>query len=219
MATVATRHFATLACAVMASLSAASLAGAEQPSYIKADASALTKAYGPELTSRILSDELTQQRLAALAEGVKIVPDLQCPADATFVVQDIFPTTLPYAGRFWVERLAIHCNRDIRFRLLFNENGGAIKAIPLVPGDTMVGAILEKDARQFVAMSAQGGKPEGCEQFLVVDTAVVNAQTTPEDTWIERWTASMCGKLSVHEVTFTPTPADGGTDISVHAVK
>jgi hypothetical protein len=200
-------------------LASASCANADVPGYFKADTSAFEKTYGPELTARVKSDDLTAQRFKDLGDAVQIIPNLGCPATLAAVLQDLYPVELPFDGRFWLERYSVTCKRDVHIRVLWHEEKGAIEAIPLSPGETLVGVILEKDARKFVEMAARADQPAGCEQFMIVDTVVVQSQKTPADPWIERWTASSCGGLADYDITFTPTPADGGTDISVHAAK
>ena len=74
---------------------------------------------------------------------------------------------------------------------------------------------LQKDARQIVMMyeSVLGAD---CKKPKVVQKQITEPPEKPgESVWVEKWTVDRCGDNYNYQITFTPTPSKGGTDISV----
>ena len=190
------------------------------PGYIQADPAVISKAYGQPLTARIFSSEFTAVRFDKLAQKLSGMPGLDCPAHPSMILSDVLPSTTGGAGTAWVERYTVACNRTVRRSLFLSlEDGKPLFVVPLMPGDTLAGPQLQYDTLQFVNMAAQPGGGKGCNYVFVADTAVVAPPTSAGTPWFERWTVMACGNSVSMDVSYTPTPADGGTDISVHAAK
>lgn len=201
-------------------LSCSSAPAAEAvPGYIQADPAVISKAYGEPLTARIFSSEFTAVRFERLAQKLSGMPGLDCPAHPSMILSDVLPSSTGGAGTSWVERYTVACNRTVRRSLFLSiEDGKPLFVVPLMPGDTLAGPQLQFDTLQFVSMAAQPGGGKDCNYVFVSDTTVVTPPEPAGMPWSERWTVMACGKSIDMDVGYVPTPADGGTDISVHAV-
>jgi hypothetical protein len=92
-----------------------------------------------------------------------------------------------------------------------------------IVGKTTAGPLLQRDAYQYVTIATDSaetlaGHKSSCGRVaMIYDTRVV---TPPNGNapWKEIWSVSKCDFKARIAVDFTPT-ADGGTDISAHALK
>lgn len=86
---------------------------------------------------------------------------------------------------------------------------------PKLPGDSLADSRLQRDTVPLVSVYEMSAGSE-CDRSRIADTAVA---TFPEivgmSPWIETWTVDRCGELVHYKITYTPTPARGGTDIAV----
>ena len=199
------------------SLAAEDAAG--KPSYFEADTTEIVTALGGSLAARVLSDELTPQRIEQLSTAVSSVPDLACPSDLKLSLTQIYPVGETADETFWIERYKVHCNRDETVRLMLNAAEGDIAVTLLTPGETIADPVLEGDARKSVLTAAEAAKPVGCDVVMIVDTAIVQPPEAEDAPWKERWSVSACQARLAYDVSFTPAPDEGGTAITVLAVK
>ena len=177
-------------------------------------------AFGPALAARVFSREFTAVRFEKLSDKLSGLPGLDCPAHPDMILFEVLPTTTGGAGTAWVERYTVTCNRSVRRSLFLSvEDGKLLFAAPLMPGDTMAGPRLQYDTVPLVQAAAQLPGGGGCNDMFVADTIVLEPPESLTTPWYERWTVVACTKPVLVDVTYSPTPADGGTDISVHAVK
>jgi hypothetical protein len=91
----------------------------------------------------------------------------------------------------------------------------------MLPGGSAAGPLLQRDTFNMVGAVAITSPPalscsqdEAMRTGRVVDTVLLDTYV-PGGIWHERWIAQVCGIERPVVVTFTPTPADGGTDFSV----
>lgn len=187
--------------------------------YIKADATELKAAFGPELSARILSDALTWRRVESLRAALSRMPGRTCQIPLLTAMTTIYPLASKNGTKSWAERFLVGCDRDVYVQLVVMFDGSAVTIETPVPGDSVASVQLQVDTLPAVKSSATLTAPKDCQDILVVDSVIVKEPELDGKTaWQERWTVSACSKISDYDINFIPNPADGGTTIRVHAV-
>ena len=82
-----------------------------------------------------------------------------------------------------------------------------------VPGNTGSSPLLQRDTLSLIYLM-DGADDTTCHKRTIVNTEIVKAPTSADDTVQERWILDRCGNTIPYLVTFTPSK-QGGTDIGV----
>ena len=102
-----------------------------------------------------------------------------------------------------------------------HKRGGGWRGVGTLPGATLADMRLQNDA-SMMAVTAVLTKPApGCDTararttLKIVDTVLTSpAPTSASMPWTERWMFTTCGASVPVEMTFTPTPGQGGVAFS-----
>ena len=203
--------FVLFAWAVCISASSAQSPGA--PSYLAAKPDDMLRAYGPELTGRVFSDEFTEMRQQAIRESLRDVPGLTCPKDAAVSLYDIYPFRADSNRPNWIERYTVSCNRPVRRGLLFALQGSQVVSAPLAPGESAGDPQLYSETLSLAEAQALRAGPKSCTSARLVDT-ILTERPRGGPPWAERWSFVVCGESVSVNVSYTAA-ADGGTVIRV----
>ena len=96
--------------------------------------------------------------------------------------------------------------------LAISLHGNVIAAKPDMTGETNAGRRLFNDTFRMLSVLALRGD---CDAIDSIQTAVLEHEGGVKGSWKERWITSACGASKSFLITFTPTPAIGGTDFSI----
>jgi hypothetical protein len=196
---------------------AAGAAQAQTPAYIVAKPGAVSKAFGHETMARIFSDSWTPVRQAAVLRSQQTVPGFDCPADPQIALVDVIPYPVEPGAVSWIERFVLGCQPRTMRSFLMILDGGAPRAIELLPGQSNADPLLQRNALQGSMAAAGMAASKDCKRILVIDTRVT-AQPAAGGLWSERWTYDVCGARAEIEMTFTPSDK-GGTNWHARLVK
>ena len=127
----------------------------------------------------------------------------------------------PQSGS-WIEHVTVEgCGRTRRLNVLAGVRApGTLATVPLLPGTTHAGPLLQRDGTLYAFTAAVD--PRKCEPTYVADTAYVGPRSEAplvpgKPGWSERWTVSRCGQPVAVEMDFMPDAT--GTVITAHRAR
>jgi hypothetical protein len=157
-------HRPSLLCGLLISawtLAPAHFGLAQTPRYIAAKPDGAVRTFGRDVAGRIFSDAYTPARRQALLRSQQAIPGFACPDDPQIALANVIPYPLTQGMVSWIERYVVACKpRTMRNFLLILE-GGAPRAIELLPGTTNADPRLQRDAVQGAAAAAATVAPQG----------------------------------------------------------
>jgi hypothetical protein len=176
--------------------------------YIQAKPDAVTKAFGPVIAGKILSDAYTPVRRDIVLRSAKRIPGFECPDDPPITLAEILPYPIKPGATSWVERYLLACKPRTQRNFLAILEGDQPRIIELLPGATAADPQLQRDAFKGSSAAIAASRPQGCETQWITDTRAVVAYNG-RDPWIERWSYDVCGGRVEVEMTFTPSKGAG----------
>jgi len=183
---------------------------AQTPRYIRAKPDAAIKAFGPDITRKIFSDDYTALRQQAMARSQKMVPGFECSSGARIALTALTPYPVRPGVVSWIETYEVGCKpRAIRSFLLLLEDD-QVRIGELLPGLTRADPLLQRDVVMAARAAVKPRKPSGCHRAVVTNASVATPPQEREP-WVEHWAFDLCGTPAAVEVTFTPS-VRGGTD-------
>ncbi len=188
------------------------------PAYIKANPTAVTKAFGKQLADKIFSDAYTSVRRQAVERSAKSIPGYQCSSDPQIVLTEVDPNATQGGTVSWIEQFALLCEPRAQRNFLMILSGDNLRAIEMLPGTSAADPLLQHDAMPSVMLVLNAASPKECQHPVATDSKITGPPPTGGKPWRERWTFDACGKKAEVEINFTPSP-NGGTDWAASPVK
>lgn len=204
------KGFALLCFCLLASFAMTAVAS---PAYITAKPRELTEAYGKKISDAVFSDNLSVLRQQSVAKATRVSPGLKCASSPQFILYDLYPVKVEKYKVAWIERYSVKCNRNVRRSLLMVLDGSNVKAISMIPGNTLADHVLQTDAARIVRTTISARHAKDCKSVAVVETDVPVRPSRQDTEWREVWAVYVCGKFYQAKVVFTLTQT--GTRITV----
>jgi hypothetical protein len=133
---------------------------------------------------------------------------------------DFAPDGKPLNGR-WKEVISVDgCHQSGVFNVMTMVKEGSVQVAGMLPGSSITGYQMQRDAASTAAKMAAPAFPAGCQQISIIDTAFQGYAEPVKQTlapgrdprsWRETWTVLACNKDVSVSMTFVPSP-DGGVD-------
>jgi hypothetical protein len=179
--------------------------------------------------SQLLNDQTLQQRILDAAGRSTVMIQNPCPSAHYAIDNKLFIHTAPtldssgrIVGGEW--RHAVHeegCGQTRVLNVLVRAQGqSTLSTMPLLPGTTHAGPVLQKDAVKYAVQTVigvPGGYDPNCKIGYVEDTEFVSQESTAvqggrEPPWRELWTLVSCVQKMQVPMLFVPDST--GTSIS-----
>ena len=196
------------------------------PEYMDLDDEEISTALGPEIASRIFSEEFTDFRVAALLQTIPEAPEIG------MAMLDIYPYRLETGEMTWIERYVVKGEHEFGRSIMMLLDGNSLQFAHLVPGRTKASPKLQRDALRDVFMLimnesgiegwskleqdealAKRGIPEvwpsGCP-VSVFDSVVTQEPDEEGKAWSERWGFQAGDVAILVDIYFSGGP-DGNT--------
>lgn len=180
-------------------------------SYIRARPDQMQSVYPREVVTRAFSNEFTGMRRDKVMGTIKGAPGVNCPERPNVVIYAMIPFKLRPEQTTWIERYAVGCDKAVGRNLMAILDASGLKLLELVRGGTRTDPFLQRDLSGPVAGIAKARMPEGCQSFVVADTAITQQPPPGGGGWTERWDIAACDHRSSVEIIFTPSPQGGTT--------
>jgi hypothetical protein len=155
----------------------------------------------------------TDQQMSPPCRGERKIESRQI-VTITEAPQFIATRDVPIAGK-WLERVSVsRCGKSVRHNVfLFASKLRGLHAVVGFPGESRADLDLQFQIGKAVTANARRTNP-ACRRLDIVETALREKNTRPDQPWTEIWTSWVCGTLVHAEVRYAPKPG-GGIDYRV----
>lgn len=206
-----TVRLAALAASLVAAIGVLPASGQDRPANVRADRTALERAYGADLANRVFSHALTGQLQTAIQASSRQNAGFVCGERPNVALISVIPWRGMGAKPAWIERFAVQCQPELFRNFLMFEDGDEIRIREMAPGTSNTDPLLQRDLMQGIAAASVRLRPPGCSDApTILNVRMVREQSPAQGSWRETWDVSVCGRKAEIPVAFAPS-ARGGT--------